>query len=64
MGEPILGHRNNGEPIYETKNGYVYTAACIVCCKCNALIRGMGGPQHGSFCVPCYEAKMKEKNSD
>jgi hypothetical protein len=60
MDEPILGYRINGEPIYETKKDYVYTAACVICRQCKAVIRSMGGPQHGSICIPCYEAKLKE----
>jgi hypothetical protein len=63
MDDEILGYRSNGEPIHETKRGYIYTSACILCCKCNAVIRGMGGPQFGSTCVPCHEAKLKEKNT-
>jgi hypothetical protein len=61
--EPILGYDKNGQPIHETKRGFVYTAACIVCCKCHAVIRGMGGPKYDSICVPCHEAKLKEKNT-
>lgn len=56
----ILGYSQNGDPIHECEKGYIYTAAVIICCKCNAFIRGMGGPKFGSLCVPCYEAKLKE----
>jgi hypothetical protein len=57
--EPILGYDKDGQPIHETKRGYIYTAACIVCCKCHAIIRGMGGPKHGSTCVPCHDAEKR-----
>ena len=67
--EPILGYRSNGDPIYECKKGYIYTAAVIACNKCNAFIRGMGGPAFGSLCIRCHENQMnievflKEKES-
>lgn len=54
--EPILGYDKDGHPIHETKRGYIYTAACILCRDCRKIIRGMGGPKHGSICVPCHEA--------
>jgi hypothetical protein len=63
MSEPILGYDKDGQPIHETKRGHVYTAACISCSKCRTIIRGSGGPRNGSLCVPCYETKLKEKNT-
>lgn len=61
--EAILGYDKDDQPIYETKRGYIYTAACILCRDCRRIIRGMGGPEHGSTCVPCHEAAhgIKEK---
>jgi hypothetical protein len=55
--QPILGYDKAGQPIYETKRGFIYTAACILCSECKAVIRGMGGPKHGSICVPCHDAR-------
>lgn len=51
----VLGYDKHGKPIYETKRGYIYTASCILCRECGAIIRGMGGPGFGSICVPCHE---------
>jgi hypothetical protein len=62
MTEPILGYDKDDQPIHELKRGYIYTAACIFCCKCRTIILGSGGPKHGSTCVLCHEAKLKELN--
>ncbi len=59
---PVLGYRANGEPIRECKKGFVYTAAVIACSKCNAFIRGMGGPAFNSLCVRCHEDKATGEN--
>jgi hypothetical protein len=63
MDEPILGYDKDGRPIHEVERGYITTAAFILCSKCNAAIRSMGGPKYGSTCVICHEAKLKEKNT-
>lgn len=55
--EPILGYDKDDQPIYETKSGCVYTAACILCQECRKFIRGMGGPRYGSLCVTCRNIK-------
>jgi hypothetical protein len=57
----ILGYDKDGQPINETKRGYVYTASCILCRDCRQIIRGMGGPKHGSICVPCHDAAQARK---
>ena len=62
MTDEILGYYKDGKPIYETKRGYIYTAAVISCDKCRTIIRGMGGPAFGSLCAPCYETKKKEQS--
>lgn len=53
--QPILGYDKDDKPIHETKRGYIYTAACILCRECGEIIRGMGGPKHGSICTPCHD---------
>jgi hypothetical protein len=63
MNEKILGYCDNGQPIYEPEQGYIYTAACISCVKCRTIISGMGGPKPNSLCVPCFESLQKEKNT-
>jgi hypothetical protein len=60
--EKILGYDAKGKPIHETKRGFVYTAACISCSKCKAIIRGSGGPMFNSLCVPCHEAQKNTGN--
>lgn len=54
----ILGYTKNGDPIRPIKPGMMATACVISCSICGHGIRGMGGPQHGAKCVPCFE---KEK---
>jgi hypothetical protein len=63
MDKPILGYYANGEPIHEVPRGVITTAAFILCMKCGTPIRSMGGPAYGALCVPCHEAKLKEKNT-
>lgn len=61
MNEEILGYDSDGKPIYPTKKGFIYTAAFITCCKCNAAIRSAGGPRFGSVCKACSEAAQEPK---
>ena len=55
MIEEILGYRQDGSPIHPPKKGYIYTAAFILCSKCNAPISGYGGPAWGSVCKTCHD---------
>ena len=68
MSEEILGYQRKSldwEPIHECKRGFIYTAATITCCKCNAMIRGMGGPKSKAWCISCKENQEKiEKDLD
>ena len=63
MYKRILGYYANDEPIYPTKTGCVYTAACIMCASCRVVIRTAGGPSHGSLCVACHEDKQHEEKT-
>lgn len=60
----ILGYTKKGDPIRPIKPGMIATAAVISCIECRAVIRGMGGPQHGAKCVPCYEKENPDASSD
>jgi hypothetical protein len=55
---PVLGYYANGKQIIQPR-GYIYTAAFIMCCKCNAPISGHGGPAFGAVCVPCHDKDNK-----
>lgn len=55
----ILGYDSKGDPIYECKRGYIYTAACIRCSECKSIIRGMGGPKFGSICFKCHNKSQE-----
>ena len=50
----ILGYTKEGKPIHPTPKGTLTTAACIMCERCGCAIKGMGGPEYGATCVPCY----------
>ena len=63
MSKQILGYYANGEPIHDLEAGMICTAAFILCDQCRTPIRSMGGPAYGSLCIPCHEAKLKEKNT-
>lgn len=58
----ILGYsqREDGswEPIEEAQRGYIYTQAFILCKKCRAAIRSVGGPRYNSLCLECYETEV------
>ena len=53
----IIGYDQVGKdkykPIMQPKQGYIYTAAIISCCKCNQVISGMGGPRLKAVCLKC-----------
>jgi hypothetical protein len=53
----IIGYDRVGkdkyDPIYYPKEGYIYSAALITCCKCNYPISGMGGPRPKAVCLKC-----------
>lgn len=57
MSQQLLGFRKNGQPIYPIKPGMIATACVISCSQCRTIIRGMGGPIHDAYCIPCFEAK-------
>ena len=38
---------------YEVHPRQLVTAAVRSCSLCNDIISGMGGPGHGSICIPC-----------
>lgn len=60
----ILGYTKAGKPIVPIKPGMIATAAVISCIVCHEMIRGMGGPQYGAKCVPCYEKENPDASSD
>ena len=62
MNEEILGYDKHGEPIHKSKRGFIYTAACINCAICRAVIRGNGGPMYGSVCVECYDKSFRSNH--
>ena len=42
------------EPSYPDTSGFVFATAAIRSCDiCGAIVDGMGGPGHGSFCNAC-----------
>lgn len=55
----ILGYSQKEDgswvPIEEAKRGYIYTQAFILCKKCRAAIRSVGGPRYNSLCLECYK---------
>lgn len=59
----ILGYTKAGKPIHPIKPGMIATAAVIACVDCRTMIRGMGGPQHGAKCVPCYEKEHSDASN-
>ena len=60
----ILGYTKAGKPIVPIKPGMIATAAVISCVECLTVIRGMGGPQHGAKCVPCFEKENPDASSN
>lgn len=58
----ILGYKKNGDPIYPSKPGMVYTQAVISCIDCHKYIRSNGGPMWGARCVPCYVKNVRNPN--
>ena len=59
MSEEILGYRKTGEytwqPIVQSRGG-IYTAAFILCGKCNGVISSHGGPGgQNTLCPKCFD---------
>ena len=63
MDTKILGYNKTPDgswkPLYECKQGYIYSAALVSCKKCHTIIRGMGGPMN-ALCVDCYNKSDKQ----
>lgn len=73
----ILGYRfdqnkDQWEPIYPLKKGYIATQAFILCRECRSAISSVGGPSYNSVCLGCWDnqrlfdfldGKDKEKTS-
>lgn len=56
----ILGYDSKGNPIRPIKPGMITTACVISCAACGHYICGMGGPNRGAKCVPCYEKEQTD----
>ena len=59
MTDPILGYRridkDTWRPIVQPRGG-IYTAAFILCGKCNGVISGHGGPGgQNTLCPKCFD---------
>lgn len=67
MNEEILGYRKTGKDIWEPiiqRKDYIYTAAVMICGKCNGWITGMGGPGgNNTYCLSCYEKVKNDKGT-
>jgi len=60
MTDRIIGYHYNQNksrwrPVYESAPGYIVTRAVILCHECNGVISSVGGPQHDTLCLKCWD---------
>lgn len=61
MGERVEYYDLDRVTIEPAKPGEfrIATAALVTCGLCARTISGMGGPGHGSICIPCGDALVR-----